>query len=231
MEGYDYYASGDYDLDKEEARSEEEHALAEYQAEKEQLAFETGETPVAQCQICGRPLSDPASIAAGMGPICAGKFPRRETVAERHTNVMDMKLDDPPLTQRLILQRLDTGRVATNVPHIHVHHSPSGFEYGYGGSGPADLALNLAEFVVNGIKPDANAQAVKLWDGSTCTYEAWIIHHDLKFKLLSGLKQSEDYRVPYVRILRMVKEFLDMHKERIDEHYAIETAIREVEDD
>ena len=33
-EDYDYYAGGDYDRDAQEARSEEEHALAEYLAER-----------------------------------------------------------------------------------------------------------------------------------------------------------------------------------------------------
>ncbi len=30
-----------------------------------------------------------------------------------------------------------------NIPHAHKVHSPSGFDWGYGGSGPADLALNI----------------------------------------------------------------------------------------
>lgn len=34
-------------------------------------------------------------------------------------------------------------RVQTNVPWSVVEHSPSGFEWGYAGSGPADLALNI----------------------------------------------------------------------------------------
>lgn len=42
----------------------------------------------------------------------------------------------------------NNGETITNVPHKIVYHSPSGFEWGYGGSGPADLALNiLAVFV------------------------------------------------------------------------------------
>jgi hypothetical protein len=35
----------------------------------------------------------------------------------------------------------------TNVPWRHVSHSPSGIEWGYSGSGPADLALNLLSFM------------------------------------------------------------------------------------
>jgi hypothetical protein len=33
--------------------------------------------------------------------------------------------------------------VRTNVARTVVWHSPMGFEFGYGGSGPADLALNI----------------------------------------------------------------------------------------
>ena len=34
------------------------------------------------------------------------------------------------------------GEKAYRLPHL-LRHSPSGFEYGYGGSGPADLARSL----------------------------------------------------------------------------------------
>ena len=43
-----------------------------------------------------------------------------------------------------IVCRRDAGRaVVEGVPHVWVWHSPTGFEWGYGGSGPADLALNI----------------------------------------------------------------------------------------
>lgn len=35
------------------------------------------------------------------------------------------------------------GPVVYGVGHEWVYHSPSGFTWGYGGSGPADLALNI----------------------------------------------------------------------------------------
>jgi len=35
----------------------------------------------------------------------------------------------------------------TNVPRLVYRHSPDGFNFGYGGSGAADLALNLLLFV------------------------------------------------------------------------------------
>ena len=42
----------------------------------------------------------------------------------------------------IILTRTLLGAEA-NVPHRIVYHSPTGFEWGYCGSGPADLALNI----------------------------------------------------------------------------------------
>jgi DNA-directed RNA polymerase subunit RPC12/RpoP len=42
----------------------------------------------------------------------------------------------------IICFRDDDG-IHTNVPQRIKQHSPTGFEWGYGGSGPADLALNI----------------------------------------------------------------------------------------
>ena len=33
--------------------------------------------------------------------------------------------------------------IYTNIPQRIIYHSPDGFEWGYGGSGPADFALNI----------------------------------------------------------------------------------------
>ncbi|WP_422120777.1 DUF6166 domain-containing protein [Koleobacter methoxysyntrophicus] len=40
------------------------------------------------------------------------------------------------------------GRACVNIPHSIIYHSPCGFEWGYGGSGPADLALNILYAVI-----------------------------------------------------------------------------------
>lgn len=46
------------------------------------------------------------------------------------------------------LSRDVVGNAVTNVPHKHKIHSPTGFEWGYGGSGPCDLALNILALYV-----------------------------------------------------------------------------------
>lgn len=42
----------------------------------------------------------------------------------------------------IVLERRN-GYAFVNVPHAIVKHSPSGFEWGYAGSGPAEAALNI----------------------------------------------------------------------------------------
>ena len=43
----------------------------------------------------------------------------------------------------VICRRVDGKAVVEGITQAWVWHSPTGFEWGYGGSGPADLALNI----------------------------------------------------------------------------------------
>jgi hypothetical protein len=49
------------------------------------------------------------------------------------------------------------------IPQRLVYHSPTGFEWGYGGSGPADLALNILALFVHPAEAYRLHQAYK-WD-------------------------------------------------------------------
>lgn len=57
------------------------------------------------------------------------------------------------------------GNPHTSIDDIHeraVHHSPDGYEWGYGGSGPSDLALNLLLWRTGETRfADAHAQDLK----------------------------------------------------------------------
>lgn len=89
---------------------------------------------MASCARCKRGLKDSVSISRGYGPTCWRKI---------QASRCDSGTGDGFYTGGdIVLRRVD-GRVMTNVPHRIVYHSPSGFEFGYGGSGPADLALNI----------------------------------------------------------------------------------------
>lgn len=45
--------------------------------------------------------------------------------------------------RRLCCKRLADRPPSVNIPHLVTHHSPDGFEWGYAGSGPSELALNI----------------------------------------------------------------------------------------
>jgi len=56
------------------------------------------------------------------------------------------------------------------LPHV-IHDSPTGFEWGYGGSGPADLALSILSFVIGDER-----QSVGIYEGKRCGARAWALH-------------------------------------------------------
>lgn len=79
------------------------------------------------------------------------------------------------------------GNARSNLPERILHHSPSGVEWGYGGSGPADAALRtLALFIPVGCdgKPP-----VKLWKGK-CSATAWLLHQEFKREWIATLPRE-----------------------------------------
>jgi hypothetical protein len=93
-----------------------------------------------KCRKCGRYLKHPQSIINNMGPVCYKKWLAK--LGMKETQPGQLRLDDIEGNDDVILRRTSQG-IATNVNHAYVLHSPAGFEWGYGGSGPADLALNI----------------------------------------------------------------------------------------
>lgn len=81
------------------------------------------------------------------------------------TNIKDInKCDD------VILSR-NGNRVEVNVKRKYVYHSPDGFEFGYGGSGPSDLALNiLSQYLY--------------------PHEAFKYHQDFKWKFVATIPRE-----------------------------------------
>lgn len=75
-----------------------------------------------------------------------------------------------------------------------VYHSPTGIEWGYGGSGPADMALTILSHFY-GIEPDAFSQKIKrarvLSDEYT-DVERWVLqtHNLFKAEHVAGAGQG-----------------------------------------
>ncbi|OZC01498.1 hypothetical protein BSZ36_17310 [Rubricoccus marinus] len=60
----------------------------------------------------------------------------------------------------IVLWRTLEGEAHVSVPHV-ARHSPTGFEWGYGGSGPADLARSILLALLDEPTADALYQRFK----------------------------------------------------------------------
>lgn len=89
------------------------------------------------CQLCGRPLTNSTSVIKGIGPNCINKL--RPSGEDDERSVATLPFDGDVICMR----NPDNGNPATNINQLIVRHSPTGFEWGYSGSGPADFALNI----------------------------------------------------------------------------------------
>lgn len=127
------------------------------------------------CNVCGRPLKNAHSIAQGIGPVCAGR--QSLQWSDECQALAGVMRDD------VTLQNAD-GCAITNVPWSCKHHSPTGFAWGYAGSGPADLALNI----LNAFCPPGTdgAPPVKCWQGYASA-TAMALHQDFKREFLESM--------------------------------------------
>jgi hypothetical protein len=94
---------------------------------------------------------------------------------------------EEPTMRDVICSRNADGTVTCSIPHTHTHHSPPGFEIGYGGSGPADLALNILAAALPRAKGELG---VKLWDGSRVSDAAWDLHEAFKAELIATMPRE-----------------------------------------
>lgn len=162
-----------------------------------------------RCRRCHRELSDPESVRRGYGPVCWAKVQRNQQfLSEFIEDVQRMTLG--PLREKLVCQRGEHGEVITNVPHYATHHSPTGFEWGYGGSGPADLALNLAEFVLR--QDGYHGPTTEMHKGLVFQM-AWAIHQKLKWQLIAKLPR-EGAEVEYGEIRDAVRRLMVQEQQR-----------------
>lgn len=179
----------------------------------QQLAF-GGVSRISYCSRCKKPLSNPVSVDAGMGPICRGHGGKEMNECKRD-KFSDKPIDDfISLAQALVLQRDgddDHSVVKTNVPHLVVHHSPDGFEFGYGGSGPADLALNVCQWYLTSIGYEGEKS--KCFDGH-CWSLAWVLHQDFKRTFVASAPRR-GITIPMVEIKHWFEEHITEDMKRM----------------
>ena len=82
----------------------------------------------------------------------------------------------------------------TNLVHV-VRHSPDGFSWGFGGSGPADLALSILTHAVGKI-----------------VAETFGLYQDFKWEHVASWPQEGWWQVSQVEVLAWVKKKLNSHE-------------------
>jgi hypothetical protein len=114
----------------------------------------------------------------------------------------DTLYETPPLSEALFTWRHPDGTVVTNVPHLVAEHSPTGYEFGYGGSGPADLALNVVEALLR----DVGFAGVRMacWRGS-CFRLSYQVHQRFKRKFIEPMDRDGG-RIPRAEMVRWLQE-------------------------
>ena len=139
--------------------------------------------PGVTCIKCHRDLTLEVSINRGMGAVCAARV--AEAAIGRGA-AADVMLPFDPVTKDIICSRDDNNQVGFNIYPAIVHHSPSGFEWGYGGSGPADFALNILEHFM---RERGEAATMLLGKQKICPM-SWRLHQDFKWEHIATLPRE-----------------------------------------
>lgn len=110
---------------------------------------------MSRCRRCGRVLKREPWASKGIGKICSQK----DNINSQKSDNGDSDIIVPYDGGDIWIERLAAptygndgelkiavhtcSGIKTNVQRTVYRHSPTGFNFGYGGSGPADLALNI----------------------------------------------------------------------------------------
>lgn len=155
----------------------------------------------ANCGRCKRALKDPASVKRGYGKICWAKVQENkdgDTMREFH----DIYVNEP-MDEFVILERRN-GEVVTNVPHVVTHHSPDGYEYGYMGSGCADLALNILENVLRGIGYQGE-KTNSVWSKQYIFRLSYRLHQPFKQEFIAPVDRERGAHIYTNDIIRWIE--------------------------
>jgi len=121
----------------------------------------------------------------------AARSPAASLLRHHVGDFTDLPLDMPIEQHGIVLRRTDQ-QTATNVPHLVTHHSPTGYEWGYGGSGPSDLALNILEWLLR--REGYRGETVPCFEGR-CFRLAWDLHQAFKRDVIA-VCDREDAHIP-----------------------------------
>jgi len=120
---------------------------------------------------------------------------------------------------RRLTGRLDVliveDHVAQPLPHV-VWHSPDGFEVGYPGSGPADLALSM---VADAVGEKQTREQAKHFDPSSCP-RAVRAHQEFKQEFIALLDRNAAWEIEASKVLAWVEASEALARQVEDENMA-----------
>lgn len=141
------------------------------------------------------------------------------------TDVNQHFIDGLPMEESgVLLKRMYDGSPITNVPWLVIDHSPTGFEWGFDGSGPADLALNILEHALwllglasasDTIRPNNEddhfpfQKAVFKCFNGRCMGDAWKMHQKLKKEIMVNMDVAGGF-IPWEWIVEFIYSFLNL---------------------
>lgn len=107
-------------------------------------------------------------------------------------------VDSDPLIDGVVIRREGEGRgdvVWTNVHHLVVSHSSTGFNFGYAGSGAADLALNICEMYLRSIGYKGSKRPRYMGE---CFDLSWTVHQKFKEEFIA--RDVPSIEIPIAKI-------------------------------
>ena len=91
------------------------------------------------------------------------------------------------------------------LPHVAVH-SPTGFQWGYGGSGPADLALSLLCHVLGVMPIPGTLSTTPYFERYGEAFErAWALHQPFKWEVVARFPMDEPWTLAREQVERFVE--------------------------
>jgi hypothetical protein len=105
---------------------------------------------------------------------------------------------DPAVHTRVSVHLSNGDPVEVLLPHV-VHHSSTGFEWGYHGSGPADLALSILAYTLG------ETTTVSTWIRAgapvrEAPFESWQLHQAFKREVVAGLEHDR-WTLPILEVV------------------------------
>jgi hypothetical protein len=100
----------------------------------------------------------------------------------------------------------EDGRPMCSIECSIRHHSPDGIEWGYAGSGPADLALNILDWIMM-----PQDMTVELWDGNRTSVLVERLHERFKREVIAKIPK-EGTSIPAL----FIKGWIEGATEKLD---------------